>query len=159
MDWTPSKNLPLFFNILHLTCCKFVALKENTPTNFFKIITVSRPNTILQVFLGTKSLKYKTAEQDYLPNLYPLYPLSDKKIPLPLMLLCCPHQVWTVPPPPESLWETLGMGEEFHPTAKNLLISPTRKIFFNKIMSSPIRNLIPFASNNDFHVITLKISL
>ena len=24
---------------------------------------------------------------------------------------CCTHQVWTVPPSPEPLWETLGMGK------------------------------------------------
>ena len=40
---------------------------------------------------------------------------------------CCAHQVWTVPPSPEPLWETLGMGKSYL-TAKNLLISPIRKI-------------------------------
>ena len=33
----------------NLTCCKFVALKENTPT-LFNIITVIRPSTLLRVF-------------------------------------------------------------------------------------------------------------
>ena len=37
--------------------------------------------------------------------------------------------------PPKPLWETLGMGENIQPTAKNLLISPSRKILFDIFIS------------------------
>ena len=53
-----------------------------------------------------------------------------------------------------------GMGnsgdvEKSHPTAKNLLISPTRKILLNKFTSSAIKSVIPSPSNSNFHLITL----
>ena len=61
-----------------------------------------------------------------------------------------------------SLWgdllETLGMDGESHPTPKNLLIYPIRKIPLNKF-TSYIKSVIPSPSNSNFHVITLcKVS-
>ena len=75
------------------------------------------------------------------------------------MLLCCLHQVWTVPLSSKPLWETLGMRwrvGESHPTAKNLLIFHTRRILLNKFTSSPIINVIPSLSNSNFEGITLR---
>ena len=46
-------------------------------------------------------------------------------------------------------------GEKFHPTAKNLLISPTRKIPINKFTSSAFKSTISSLPNSDFHLITL----
>ena len=48
VDWPPLFHC--FFLVFNLTCCKIVALKENTLSHFLKIITVSRPSTLLRVF-------------------------------------------------------------------------------------------------------------
>ena len=72
-----------------------------------------------------------------------------------LILLCCLHQLRTVPRSPEPLSETLGTGAESHPIAKNLLISPTRKFTFIKIVSFVPKSVIPSPSNINFHVISL----
>ena len=49
-----------------------------------------------------------------------------------------------------------GNGEESHPTAKNFLISPTRKIPLNKFTSA-IKNVVPSPSNINFHLIIYPI--
>ena len=59
-----------------------------------------------------------SVQQGYLPELYPINPLY------PL-----PH-----PPQKKTFMGNPGDGKESHPTAKKLLISPTRKI--------PLINLI-----------------
>ena len=51
--------------------------------------------------------------------------------------------------------ENPGDREEFHLTAKSLLISPTRKTLLNKFTSSVIKNAISSPSNSNFHLITL----
>ena len=51
--------------------------------------------------------------------------------------------------------EKTGDGEEFHLTAKSLLISATRKTLLNKFTSSVIKNAIYSPSNSNFHLITL----
>ena len=48
-----------------------------------------------------------------------------------------------------------GYGAESHPTAKNLLISPTKKIPLNEFTSSAIKNVIPSSSDSNSHLITL----
>ena len=64
-----------------------------------------------------------------------------------------------LPPPgvdslhsPEPVQETLGIGEESHPRAKNFLISPT----FNKVISSLVKSVIPSPANSNIHVIILQ---
>ena len=85
--------------------------------------------------LELNPLMQNNFQEDYLLELHPITPL----------------------PLPKHLWETLGMGdgEESHPTTKNLLISPTRKIPLNKFTSSFIKNGFPSPSNSNFHLITL----
>ena len=75
------------------------------------------------------SLIKNSAQQDYLPELYPII-----------------SQIFMGNP---------GDGGESHSTAKNLLISPTRKIPFNKFTLFAIKSVIPFPSNSNFHLITL----
>ena len=66
-------------------------------------------------------------------------------------------------PSPESLWETLGMGEECDPMPNIFIPSPPpflppflhRKTSLNKFKSSPIKTLIPFPSKTNFHVTIL----
>ena len=67
----------------------------------------------------------------------------------PLMLHCCPQQVWTTTFA-EFLWKILGRKGESHHIAKNL---PTTKIPIKKLISSPIKSDISFLSNENFHVI------
>ena len=51
-----------------LTCCKFVALEDNTLI-LFKIITVIRPSTPLRVFfMGDQDLKLEERLRSSLPN-------------------------------------------------------------------------------------------
>ena len=49
--------------------------------------------------------------------------------------------------------EKPGNGGEFKPTAKNLLIFPTRKIVLNKFTSSTMKSIIASPSNSNFHSI------
>ena len=51
--------------------------------------------------------------------------------------------------------ENHGDGGESHPTTKNLLIFPTRKIPLNKFTSSTTKIVIPSPSNSNFHLINL----
>ena len=75
------------------------------------------------------------------------------------MLLCYPHQVWTVPPspklpPPRSPGsETLGMRVSY-PTAKTLFIFPSRKIPLTKFTSSLMKSIISFSQISNFRVMT-----
>ena len=46
-------------------------------------------------------------------------------------------------------------GEEYWPTAKNLLISTSRKILLDKFTPSTMKSVIPSPSNSNFHLITL----
>ena len=50
-----EQNICHLFLIFNLTCCKFVALKEIISITLFKIITVSKPSTLLRVFLMGRS--------------------------------------------------------------------------------------------------------
>ena len=59
----------------------------------------------------------------------------------------CTHQLWTVPPSPETLWLILGMGEKSYLTAKILLISPIRKVPLNRFK---------FFSVKKFHFFPIK---
>ena len=40
---------------------------------------------------------------------------------------CCTHQVWTVPPSPDPLWVTLGMGENLTQQPKIYSFPPSEK--------------------------------
>ena len=40
---------------------------------------------------------------------------------------CCTHYVWTVPPPPEPLWETLGMGKNSNQQPNIYSFPPSEK--------------------------------
>ena len=72
------------FSISNLTCCKFVALKENTLT-LFKIITVTRPSTFLRVlFIGDQDLQLKE-------GLGRALILLTKKLSPPIFLYASPH--------------------------------------------------------------------
>ena len=65
--------------------------------------------TYWKKFIGSKSLDAKSVLQHYLPELFSIIPLN--------------------------IYGNPGDGEESHPTAKNLLISPTRKKPINKFTS------------------------
>ena len=112
-------------------------------------------HNLFEKILGTKSLKIKIIQQDYLPELYTLYLPFDQTCLPPLMLLCWP--MWTVSPPPspEAFLKTLRMRGESYPTAKNLQISSSRKTPVNKFISSHIKNATPSPSNSNFRVMTL----
>ena len=57
------------------------------------------------------------------------------------------------------LWTFMGKpgdGGKSYPTAKILLICPTRKISINRFKSFAIKSFISSSSNNNFQVITLS---
>ena len=112
--------------------------------------------TYLKKLDGTKSLNTKKCPAGLSPRIISqVSPLLPKMSP-PLMLLCCTHQVWTVPSSPESLWEILGMAENPTQQPKIYSFSPPEK-------KSPLIDLhLPLSkasflpsSNSNFHVITL----
>ena len=75
------------------------------------------PNrTILPNILNYTVMTYlknldETNSLNYLREFYLRYPHYLSQMSHPLMLLCCPQQVWTVSSSPEPLCENLGMGE------------------------------------------------
>ena len=68
------------------------------------------------------------------------------------MLLCLPHQVWTLTPSPEPFWETLGVGENPTKQPKIYWFPPPEKFPLNKSTSPFIKVVIPSPSNSNFHV-------
>ena len=57
---------------------------------------------------------------------------------------------------PLTFMGNLGDRGKYQPTAKNLPISPCRKIFLDIFLSPPIKSVIPSStSNSKFHIITL----
>ena len=94
-----------------------------------------------------------SVQQDYLPESYARYLPSYQKC----HKNCCTHQVWTVPPFPfiGTFIGNPGNGGKSYPTDKNLLISPIRKITFNRFKSFAIKSFISSPSNSNFQVIIL----
>ena len=69
---------------------------------------------------------------------------------------CCTHQVlWTGSPFPWTFMGNPGDGEKSYPIAKNLLISPIRKIPLNRFKSFAFKCFISSSSKNSVQVITL----
>ena len=108
-----------------------------------------RSHSLFEKLLGTKSFNIKQCPAELSARIIHIYPLSNQK--------CSPPLVFFVDflSSPRTLCETLGMGRKTHPKAKNLLISPTRKIALNKFLSFLIQNEITPPSTSNFHIITL----
>ena len=70
-------------------------------------------------------------------------------------VVCCTHQVWTGSPFPLTFMGNPGDGEKSYPIAKNLLISPIRKIPLNRFKSFAVKSFIFSPSNSNFQVIIL----
>ena len=69
---------------------------------------------------------------------------------------CCTHQaLWTGSPFPWTFIGNPGDGEKSYPIAKNLLISPIRKIPLNRFKSFAVKSFIFSPSNSNFQVIIL----
>ena len=83
----------------------------------------------LNKLVGTKSLNTKQCPAGLCLRIIPPCPPSNQKCFSPLMLLCSPHQVWTVLSSLELLWKTLGMEGESQSRAKNFFILPTRNLY------------------------------
>ena len=75
------------------------------------------------------------------------------KVSLPLILLCCPHDVLTVPLSPNFCGK-IWIEWKSHQTAKQLLTPPTWKISLNKFTFSHFKSVLPSLSNSNFYVIT-----
>ena len=68
---------------------------------------VAQLGLIWKSSIKTKSLNTKSFPAGLSPRL-----ICQASSSLPKMSQnCCIHQVWTIPPSPEPLWETLGMGK------------------------------------------------
>ena len=66
---------------------------------------------------------------------------------------CYTHQLWI--PFPWIFMGKPGDGSKFYPTAKNLLVSPIRRISLNGFKVFAIKSFISSPSNSNFQVITL----
>ena len=101
--------------------------------------------------IKTKSLNTKQCPAGLSPRIIsqvsPFLPKVSKN--------CYTHQVWTVPPSHEPLMGNPKDGGKSNPTAKNLLISPIRKIALNRFKSFAVKSFISSPSNNNFQVIIL----
>ena len=84
--------------------------------------------------IKTKSLIQNSVQQDYLPeSYYAKHLLSYQK---------CHETGVDCSPFPWTFMGNPGNGEKSYPTAKNLLISPIRKIPFNRFKSFAVKSLI-----------------
>ena len=99
-----------------------IAFRFILPKNFClqRTFSVTQSWLIWKSLLEPNPLIQNNVLQDYLPELYPLYfcsyPKKWPKTTPPLISLCCPHQVWTVPRPSPKPLQT-----------KNVLISCHQK--------------------------------
>ena len=112
--------------------------------------------TYLKKLDGTKTLNAKQCPLGSSPRIIPqVSPFLPKMSP-PLMLFCCTHEVWTVTPfLCETLWETLGMGE--NPTQQSNIYSflpPEKCPLIDLHLPLSRLSFLP-PSNSNFHVITL----
>ena len=130
---------------------------------FRHVLTKTLPAACIQLhyydlfekaWLKLNPLTQNSFQQDYLPESYARYLPSYQKC----HKNCCTHQVWTVPPFPfiGTFIGNPGNGGKSYPTDKNLLISPIRKITFNRSKSFAIKSFISSPSNSNFQVITLR---
>ena len=79
--------------------------------------------TYLKKFVGTLNpLIQNCVQQDYLPEIYPLYPASYLKCHLSFNIACYFYLVWKFPPPSTKPWlETLHIiSTNFFLLADNL---------------------------------------
>ena len=104
--------------------------------------------------LKLSPLTQNRIQQDYLPESYARHLPSYQKCRKTVALTRC--GLFPLPLNPEpSLWVTLGMGKNPTQQAKNLLISPIRKIPLNRFKSFTVKKFISSPSNSNFQVIIL----
>ena len=68
---------------------------------------------------------------------------------------CYTHQGVDCSSFPWAVMGNLGKGKKSYPTAKNLLISPIRKILLNRFKSFAVKSFISSLSNSNLQVIIL----
>ena len=105
----PSKIIPPANNIISPPKLKF--LTSPPAKTFLKFLT-PLPQAggglhALKAQLKLSPLIQNLIQQDYLPESFARHLPSYQK----MSQNCCTHQVWIVPPAPESLWVALGMGK------------------------------------------------
>ena len=76
-----------------------------------------------KTWLKLSLLKQNSFQLDYIPESYARYLVSYSKC----EKKCYTHKVWTVPPSPEPLCETLGMGENPTQQPKIYWFPPSEK--------------------------------
>ena len=161
LDMTPTKRLSPFIPFL---ITNHILGKKVSLIAFIQILPKILPAacmfsytimTYLEKLDGTKSLNTKQCPAWLCSRIiYHVSPFVPKMFP-PLMLLYYTHQVWTVPPSPEPLWKTQGMGKNSTQQPKIYPFPKPERSPFNRFTSSTIKSVIPSASNTNFHVITL----
>lgn len=143
IDWTPWKVLQPRFLILILQAVNFLPWKRILSHTIFKIITISRPSTLLRVLLilptilpaiGIFSFTVMTSLKNFIGLKFfktkwyptglsiriipPVTSVLSKRSPS-LTLLSCYYQMLTSPTPfCKGLWENTRMGRESCPVVK-----------------------------------------
>ena len=104
-----------------------------------------------KVRLKLSPLIQDSVQQDYLPESYVRYLPSYQKC----QKIVAPFRCGLLPPSPETLWESLGMGE--NPTQQPKIYSffAIKEVPFNRFKSFPIKSFISSPSNINFQVIIL----
>ena len=126
---------------------------------FRKVWTKILPPSFIQLhscdllektWLKLSLLKQNSFQLDYIPESYARYLVSYSKCEQKMLH---PQGV-DCPPFPWTFMRNPGDGGKSYPTAKNLLISPIRKIPLNRFKSFAIKSYISSPSNSNFQVIT-----
>ena len=142
----------------------FIVIKEENSSNIFPITYeeamhvafACNVHSVTQLWLiwnssiKTKSLNTKPCPAELYPRIIcktsPLLPKLTKLLHPPGMD-CSPFPLTCMGNP--------GDGEKSYPTAKNLLISPIRKIPLNRFKSFAVKSFISSPSNSNFQAIIL----
>ena len=133
---SPNRRPPLRKKIY------LIAFRQILPKMFVCHMHFQLQNhSLFEKLLGTKSFNIRQCPAGLSTRIILLYSPSGQKCLLRLIALLPPPGV-DYPLSPKSLWESMGMRRESHPTAKNLLIFLTRKTRLNKFTASPIKNVI-----------------
>ena len=106
-------------------------LKFLSPHPAKTFLKLTSPSTILEGGGGAclkNSIKSKSVNTKPFPaGLSPRIICQASRFLLKMSQNCCTHQVWTVPPFPEPLWLTLGMGKNPNQQPKIYSFRPSEK--------------------------------
>ena len=125
-----------------------ISFKKNFACSIYSVIQLW---LILHLTIMISPFIQDSVQQDYIPELYTRYLLSYQKC----QKIVAPTRCGLSHNFPQTFMGNHENEGKSYPTAKNLLISSTRKIPLNRFKSFAIKSFISSPSNSNFQVITL----